>query len=135
MQESKGKINIKLRMVITSEEKEGQWDGEEHKGHFKDIAKIFFLQLIAEHVSLRFLMFFHSSPQLWWTERHLGIAPADHTAGGFAGRLGPAGDAEEEEKEELSSSCEEEREEHWAADEGEGDEDIPTSPPGSGVAV
>ena len=52
------------------------------------------------------------------------------------GRVGPAGDEEEEEEEELSSSSEEEGEEHRDVDEeGEGDEDTPTSAPGSSLAA
>ena len=58
----------------------------------------------------------------------------DHRAGEFAGQGGVSGD-EEEEGEELSSSCEEEGEEDRAADEGEGDEDTPTSAPGSSLAA
>ena len=50
------------------------------------------------------------SPGAQCTERHLGVPWGDHRAGEFAGQGGVSGD-EEEEGEELSSSCEEEGEE------------------------
>lgn len=73
-EQSKGKMNIKLRIVITSEEKEEQGDREEHTGCFKDIANILFPKLMAEHMSLWFVIIFHPpsySEQKGTWESHL----------------------------------------------------------------
>ena len=94
------------------------------------VPNILFLKPMAEHMNLWFVIIVH--PPGYREQKGIWKFYLETTElVGLQGRVRPGDDEEKEEEEERSSSCEEER----AVDEGEGDEDILTSPPGSSLAA